>query len=114
MDIQTKERLVTLIARGTDTYEAIRHAIPELTENEIYYVAHNHLDEERLLSQITPFRYSREEEHHFLPDDRFELADVGKDILHRYREHERNSMLAWIAAISGSIAAIASVIALLR
>ena len=44
MDIQTREKLVTLIARGTDTYEAIRRALPELTENEIYYASHTNID----------------------------------------------------------------------
>lgn len=67
MNTQTKEKLVSLVASGTDTYEQILRAIPELTENALYYVTHSHLDEERLLSQITPTRYSPEEEHHFLP-----------------------------------------------
>ena len=86
MNTQTKEKLVSLVASGTDTYEQILRAIPELTENALYYVTHNHLDEERLLSQITPTRYSPEEEHHFLPDDRFELGDAGKDILYRIQK----------------------------
>ena len=79
MNTQTKEKLVSLVASGTDTYEQILRAIPELTENALYYVTHSHLDEERLLLQITPTRYSPEEEHHFLPDDRFELDDAGKE-----------------------------------
>ena len=86
MNTQTKEKLVSLVASGTDTYEQILRAIPELTENALYYVTHSHLDEERLLSQITPTRYSPEEEHHFLPDDRFELDDAGKDILYRIQK----------------------------
>ena len=102
MNTQTKEKLVSLVASGTDTYEQILRAIPELTENALYYVTHNHLEEERLLSQITPTRYSPEEErllsqitptryspeeeHHFLPDDRFELDDAGKDILYRIQK----------------------------
>ena len=86
MNTQTKEKLVSLVASGTDTYEQILRAIPELTKNALYYVTHNHLDEERLLSQITPTRYSPEEEHHFLPDDRFELDDAGKDILYRIQK----------------------------
>jgi hypothetical protein len=114
MNTQTKEKLVSLVASGTDTYEQILRAIPELTENALYYVTHSHLDEERLLSQITPTRYSPEEEHHFLPDDRFELDDAGKDILYHYQERQKNQRLAWIAAISGIIAAITSVAALLR
>ena len=114
MNTQTKEKLVSLVASGTDTYEQILRAIPELTENALYYVTHSRLDEERLLSQITPTRYSPEEEHHFLPDDRFELDDVGKDILYHYQERQKNQRLAWIAAISGSIAAVTSVAALLR
>ena len=86
MNTQTKEKLVSLVASGTDTYEQILRAIPELTENALYYVTHSHLDEERLLSQITPTRYSPEEEHYFLPDDRFELDDAGKDILYRIQK----------------------------
>ena len=89
MNTQTKDKLVSLVASGTDTYEQILRAIPELTENALYYVTHSHLDEERLLSQITPTRYSREEEHHFLPDDRFELDDAGKDILYRIQKDTR-------------------------
>ncbi|MFC2499828.1 MAG: hypothetical protein ACFNUC_03665 [Selenomonas noxia] len=113
MDLQTKEKLVSLVASGINTYADIRRAIPEVTENALYYVTHNHLDEERLLLQITPTRYSPEEEHHFLPDDQFELDDTGKDILYHYQERQKNQRLAWIAAISGSIAAIASIAALL-
>lgn len=33
MNTQTKEKLVSLVASGTDTYEQILRAIPELTEN---------------------------------------------------------------------------------
>lgn len=86
MNTQTKEKLVSLVASGTDTYEQILRAFPELTENALYYVTHSRLDEERLLSQITPTRYSPEEEHHFLPDDRFELDGAGKDILYRIQK----------------------------
>ena len=53
MNIQTKEKLVLLIISGTDTYESICDALPELSESELYYAAHTHLEEERLLTQIT-------------------------------------------------------------
>jgi len=82
MNIQTKEKLVLLIISGTDTYESICDALPELSESELYYAAHTHLEEERLLTQITEFIRNPAEEYHFQPNDRFELAEAGKNILY--------------------------------
>ena len=41
------------------------------------------------MSQVTEVSRSTEEEHQFRPDDRFELADAGKDILYQVEKETR-------------------------
>lgn len=52
--------------------------------------------------------------YEFKDTDTFYLSVIGEDIRYEYMSRQKDRRLAWIAAISSGLAAITSVIALLR
>lgn len=112
---KTREQLVLLIDSGRNSYTDIKQAIPELTDADLRIASLpmriNDLSERVLSLDHHPsgdaFRYE------FTATDRFTLSMYGEDLLHSLKKNIYLERLALIAAIGGTVSAVAAVAGLL-
>ena len=104
MTIETKRRLVSLIASGKNTPAEVLAAL--LDEDELNYAIKSNYEPDHLLNEI---------------DGVLSLTDAGNDLLQEYIEHlariereRRQDIVSYICLALTAIAAICSLIGLLR
>lgn len=125
MNLKTKQKLVSLIASGHNTYADIQKSLPNIDDAVMDYITRSPSEEERLLLQIGPRPVSREESYKYLPDDCFTLTDAGQDVLDQLeKESFRDAQAAETMALNKkifaatligvAIAAISVLVALLK
>lgn len=117
MDMETKQRLVLLIASGVKDYQSIRKRLPQVIDSEFSHLVFAPDESDRLLREKNPHPHSQCEPYEFHPEDEFILSDTGKDILHQYQqEQDLRRMQRWslyfaaIAALLSGLSVILSVL----
>ncbi|WP_294000107.1 hypothetical protein [uncultured Megasphaera sp.] len=75
-----RERLVTFIAAGHNSYQAIHETFPNLSDADLKY------DEEKIIRMVD----APEEHvlHSFRPDDQFTLTEAGYDLLYQVQKEQ--------------------------
>lgn len=99
MTIETKRRLVALIASGKNTRAEVLAALPDVDEDDLNYALRSPDDAERLIIER---------------DGVLSLTDAGKDILFLMKEEQKQQFYIVLGVIASFIAAICGLVELLR
>lgn len=99
MTIETKRRLVALIASGKNTRAEVLAALPDIDDDDLDYALRTLDGSERLLV-----------EH----DGVLSLTDAGKDILFLMKEEQKQQLYIVLSVIASIIAAVCGLIDLYR
>lgn len=131
------DTLILQIASGKNTYKDIQDALPEINSpTMLYYLVDTPKENPNLpftLSSIELLNYSLSLEprnnyyfqlatipddfyplYEFKPTDKFILSTSGENVLYKLRKEDRKQLLSYLSIFLSFIAAIASVISLLR
>lgn len=131
------DTLILQIASGKNTYKDIQDALPEINSpTMIYYLVDTPKENPNLpftLSSIELLNYNLSSEprnnyyfqlatipddfyplYEFKPTDKFILSTSGENVLYKLRKEDRKQLLSYLSIFLSFIAAIASVISLLR
>lgn len=131
------DTLILQIASGKNTYKDIQDALPEINSpTMLYYLVDTPKENPNLpftLSSIELLNYNLSSEprnnyyfqlatipddfyplYEFKPTDKFILSTSGENVLYKLRKEDRKQLLSYLSIFLSFIAAIASVISLLR
>jgi len=113
---RTLEELVLLVHNGRNTYKEIKKALPELTDNDLR-IASLPMRIVKLSDRVLCLDHHPPSDlyyYRFVDEDKFSLSTYGEDLLHVVLKEKRLERLTIIAAAASIIAALCSLISIIR